>query len=318
MLEKSKNKKLRILNQTDMINDFIFACFFLGNDFLPHLPSVDINKGGLDIIIQAYIEIYTNVQKKLLTVSSNDVFFDDKFLRLFLQFLSKREDYYFKEILPKYKNSSRKRRCPFSDPYEKEMWELENMKSFKIVDPIKLGKGSSKLWKYRYYSHYFKVEGSTDELVDDICRSFFEGLKWVGKYYFHGCPSWRWQYEFTHAPFISDLYRYVSHGKLNKQNIRFDQSAPLAPCQQLLAVLPSSCYKLLPFSYRKLVLEDESSIIDLFPLKVELDMINKDLYWKCVPFIPIVDSSRIEEATKELKLTINEQFRNKILIPYEN
>ena len=95
MLEKSKNKKLRILNQTDMINDFIFACFFLGNDFLPHLPSVDINKGGLDIIIQAYIEIYTNVQKKLLTVSSNDVFFDDKFLRLFLQFLSKREDYYF-------------------------------------------------------------------------------------------------------------------------------------------------------------------------------------------------------------------------------
>ena len=40
-----------------IIDDFVFFCFFIGNDFLPSLSALDISEGSLDHLINFYKKI---------------------------------------------------------------------------------------------------------------------------------------------------------------------------------------------------------------------------------------------------------------------
>lgn len=57
--------ELKRYSQYDLeriIDDFVFLCFFVGNDFLPHLPSLNIRDGAIDGLIFLYVRIFSKLQ----------------------------------------------------------------------------------------------------------------------------------------------------------------------------------------------------------------------------------------------------------------
>jgi 5'-3' exonuclease len=303
----------------DFTNDFVFICYLLGNDFLPHLPSIDIKTNGLDFLLECYTEIYIDTKTSIIDINqTGEVEINNVFLELLLKSLASNETYYFREILPKHLERCDRRKCPSSDSFEREIWNIENMKGEKEYDPIKLGDGNLRNWKYRYYHHYFKVSNYQDQLISDMCTEYLKGIAWVAKYYFESIASWDWQYPYTHAPFVSDLSLFMSRSKMDLNHVKFILSKPSEPCTQLLAVLPPSCSSMLPIRYRSLVTTIDSPIIDIFPSKIAIDTLYKDMYWKCVPLIPIVDIERVRTITKSIQLNPDEKIRNAQLEPFVN
>ena len=53
-LDMNNGEELNTEQQQNRIYDYIFMCFFLGNDFMPHFPSVNIRTGGVDKMLNAY------------------------------------------------------------------------------------------------------------------------------------------------------------------------------------------------------------------------------------------------------------------------
>jgi 5'-3' exoribonuclease 2 len=75
-----------------IIDDFVFLCFFVGNDFLPHLPSLHIGEGALD----ALMVIYKNLLPSLGDYLTNNGVIDFTKVDVIFNDIAKIEEEFFK------------------------------------------------------------------------------------------------------------------------------------------------------------------------------------------------------------------------------
>merc|ERR1719210_1913000 len=77
------------------IDDFVFMCFFVGNDFLPHLPSLSIRDGSIDQMLSLYTEILPSMETYLTDCGQVNLVQVEQFL----EYLGGIEDQVFKNRL---------------------------------------------------------------------------------------------------------------------------------------------------------------------------------------------------------------------------
>jgi 5'-3' exonuclease len=297
------------LDDTRVVNDFIFMCYFLGNDFLPHIPSLNIHHDGIPSLIISWAETINEIilEKNQIEYLLNDTAIlrsnspqildkiNNEFFIRFIHKLGLQEEGILRENFAK----GKKRMGCDGDAYEKEVFKIENIQ-FKVEDPIKLGSDNPDEWRLRYYQHYWQINSEElEEFSEKLVMNYLMGIKWVTMYYFDTCPSWNWYYPFDHPPFISDIAKYSN--KININTLTFELGESLKPYMQLLSVLPPQSSYLLPDNLGKLMTNPKSSLIYLYPQEFDQDFINKKKHWMGIPKLPPLDIKQIIHSYAKYK-----------------
>jgi 5'-3' exonuclease len=223
------------------IYDYVFMCFLLGNDFLPHFPALNIRTHGISSLMNTYVEHIGKFPDRF--------FIDDgkiqwRYFGIFIRELAKNEHVF---LLNEY---------TLRDKHDKRVWKTESDadKANALLNvPIiyrseeKYICPTEKLWEDRYYRSLMHMERKPKE----ICTNYLEGLEWVFKYYSGDCPDWRWTYEYHYPPLLVDLQHYVPdfHTTFITKS-----RPPFTPNVQLAYVLPLAQFDLLPEKTRSFLL----------------------------------------------------------------
>ncbi|XP_069810964.1 5'-3' exoribonuclease 2 [Dendropsophus ebraccatus] len=336
------------------VDDWVFMCFFVGNDFLPHLPSLEIREGAIDRLVK----IYKDVVHKTGGYLTESGFVNLERVQMIMLAVGEVEDNIFKKRKEddenfKRRNKEKKKRMkreqnqsftltgqfaphalgqrhsapnPIVNPrqaaYEMRMQGSNSGNSQTPAgtkrkaddsdsepepeDNIRLWEDG---WKQRYYKNKFDVDSSDEKFRRKVVQSYVEGLCWVLRYYYQGCASWKWFFPFHYAPFASDFENISELFKEFEKNTK-----PFKPLEQLMGVFPAASGNFLPVTWRRLMSDPESSIIDFYPDDFALDLNGKKFAWQGVALLPFVDERRLRAALEEVypDLTPDEIRRNSL------
>ena len=236
--------------QGDLVSDYIFLCFLLGNDFLPHFPALNIRTKGIDRLMAGYATVVA--PSKYTLVSGSEV--NWPVVRKLVAWLAIQEHGF---ILDEYKvreKQARRARVPQGTADDElNAIPLRDRHDETYIDP------STDRWQERYYRALFNTY-PTDARVREICLNYLEGLEWTLRYYTTGCPDWRWCYKYDYPPLLEDLVRFVP--TLSTRLIEDKPAQPVPDLVQLAYVLPAPSLALLPQQLRDTLLQQHPAWYD--------------------------------------------------------
>ena len=251
-------------------NDYVFLCFFLGNDFLPHFPALNIRTNGIQILLDTYRMFIGNKPDRFLISKNQRI--EWKNIRILLEEIAKNEKDY---ITTEYSLRDKLEYKKYEQTTEKEKENYFNSVPVIFRVDEKYISPNEQNWEERYYKILLHETREKNSLKT-ICNNYLEGLEWVFKYYTAGCPHWKWKYNYHYPPLVVDLIAYVPH--YDTEFIQKNDSKPFSPYTQLSYVLPKSQFELLPKQISKYLLD---KFPHLYSTKLEFQWAFCRYFWEC-------------------------------------
>ncbi|EMS15283.1 5'-3' exonuclease domain containing protein [Entamoeba histolytica HM-3:IMSS] len=287
--EEYKEEDIEIIEE-EIIKDFILISFLVGNDFLPRIPSIKIQTGGMEMLLKNYWKLYVKGKRLSKGTEINITNFKELF-----KMIGEEESNILKGIIQNTKK-------------DKEVKEYDQNIYFDSSKEIKLNKEG-------YHDRYYQIHFNTTniEFIQNIVHHYFEGISWVFNYYLNTLPSWRWYYKFHYAPFALDFALYLNEN----DSISFSSDTPILPLEQLLAVLPPQSFINLPSKLAHFVLSPTSPILHYFNTSFKIDINGENKLYKGVPLLPDIDINLLHSFVFNLEHSLPpSELKRNILLPF--
>ena len=241
----NNNNICNYTNFYNKISDYIFMCFMLGNDFIPHFPALNIRINGLTILLEIYKETFSN-NEFLTNIESVNI--NWKNFKKFIYNIAKNEEFYIKtnyDILNKKKyfknNTLEEKLFKYTSTPQ---WE-KNYEHF--INPYE------KHWEFRYYFCIFDKNIDDDDLfVPNMCNEYLKILLWTFNYYCNDCINWIYFYNYSYPPLLMDLYKNIPY--FESEIVLENNNEEIEPIITLSYVLPKNSLDLLPNKIKKYLL----------------------------------------------------------------
>jgi len=267
------------------VTDYVFMCFLLGNDFLPHFPALNIRTHGIQILTDTYYQSIGRFPNRSFILNKN-IQWD--YVVLFMTELAKQEHSYLKKEMNE-RNKWDRTAWPSKTPLEKDNYMLNLPVIFrtdeKYIYPEEYG------WEKRYYRRLLGI--STQDEIKRVCMNYLEGLEWVFHYYTNDCIHWRWKYSYSYPPLLSDLVKYIPN-KHNFQMLLPQIQQPFHPTIQLSYVLPPSQHHLLPYELERKL----QQYSHLYPTEYIFQWAFCRYFWEAHPILPEIPLSLLDKLYK--------------------
>ncbi|XP_076360211.1 5'-3' exoribonuclease 2 Rat1 isoform X3 [Tachypleus tridentatus] len=135
------------------IDDWVFMCFFVGNDFLPHLPSLEIREGAIDRLVN----LYKKTVYKTGGYLTKDGFVNLSRVQLIMTDLGEVEDEIFKsrqqrELAFKQRNKEKKKRMKLMN--DKPAWIPQGQ-----FAPVPIGSSPAPVQNARQEAYHMRIQG---------------------------------------------------------------------------------------------------------------------------------------------------------------
>ncbi|PRP88161.1 5'-3' exoribonuclease 1 (ISS) [Planoprotostelium fungivorum] len=306
-------------NVENIIDDFIFLCFLIGNDFLPHMSTIDIADGSFNRMLDIYKTLLPSLGGYIVENSSINLQRAEKLFKLLAPYERQAYDTLAgNDLSGAFSQPSSLHASLDDDEGESQLFGppdslglgdrlAQDLKSIGVEDSDFIVEEDDS-WKDTYYVDKFKVPTSDKAFYEQVKKSYIEGLIWVLNYYQNGCISWGWFFPYYYGPLLSDLT------DLSSLDIKFDMGEPFTPYQQLMAVLPRASANFLPIPHRRLMISPSSPISDFYPDDFATDLNGKKNDWEAIVLVPFVDQKRLVDAIQQhvnvAELTPEEVRRN--------
>lgn len=219
IFSKQLSHKLGV-SKKQAICDYCLLAFLCGNDFLPHLHSINIRHEGINIIIDKYIEFNKTEELPLIDIDSLQINWSN--FRKYISTLVKDEQERILENL-RWK-ISHKERVRANSPAEKlDMLPcVDNEREVHIYENIE------ELRPFLFGNVH----------TPTVCKNYLEMIEWTWYYYSHNEVIDNTKvYHFGHAPLLGDVLSYIpllNSEQILKKNI----SERVSDVALLLYVIP--------------------------------------------------------------------------------
>ena len=231
------------------IEDYIFICFLLGNDFLPHFPALNIRVNGFTILLELYKKLFKVNDFLVLTNSINWNNF-----KKYIKNIAEHEETFIKEIYD-VRTKQSKKFYPETNSEEIELkfscmpsWE-RNIENF--INPYEED------WQHRYYYSLCAIDSRKNDYSNNLkllCTNYLETLQWVYYYYSSSCKNWTLHFKYNYPPLLCDLYAYIPY--FNSEFTMIENYNILNEKLLLCHVLPVNSLNLLPETIHSYLLKE--------------------------------------------------------------